>query len=92
MTLLNRKAVANTLAVDERQSLQTLNRDEKTGARSLAGLQEAHTGLEEKKSELSSEISSLEERKEEVRPSVVHHYTTILISISAGRKSFFPSD
>lgn len=84
--------MANTLAVDERQSLQTLNRDEKTGARSLAGLQEAHTGLEEKKTELSSEIASLEDRKDEVRPFAVFHYLTILISIPARPKSSFPSN
>ncbi|KAL5522775.1 hypothetical protein ACEPAG_8793 [Sanghuangporus baumii] len=60
------KAQANTLAVDERQSLQALTRDEKTGARALAALEETFSGLEENKAKLESEISDLEEKKEEV--------------------------
>ncbi|KAL5498941.1 SMC1_1 [Sanghuangporus vaninii] len=60
------KAQANTLAVDERQSLQALTRDEKTGARALAALEETFSGLEENKVKLESEISDLEEKKEEV--------------------------
>ena len=62
----NSKATTNTQAVDERQSLQTLNREEKTAARALSSLQEASTQQEEKKTELGTEIASLRERKEEV--------------------------
>ena len=62
----NSKATTNTQAVDERQSLQTLNREEKTAARALSSLQEASTRQEEKKIELETEIASLKERKEEV--------------------------
>ncbi|EJC99202.1 cohesin complex subunit psm1 [Fomitiporia mediterranea MF3/22] len=60
------RAQANTLAVDERQSLQALIRDEKTSARALASLQEAYTGLEETKSKLETEIADMEDKKEEV--------------------------
>lgn len=60
------KAQASTLAVEERQSLQALTRDEKTNSRALAGLEETFSGLEEKKTKLESEIVDLEEKKEEV--------------------------
>ena len=64
---LNRKAIANTQAVDERQTLQTLSRDEKTSARALANLQEANNRHEERKVELEREASGLEEKKVEVQ-------------------------
>ena len=62
------RAQANTIAVDERQSLQALARDEKTSARTLSALEESFSGLEESKTKLESEITDLEEKKEEVRP------------------------
>ena len=64
---LNRKAIANTQAVDERQTLQTLSRDEKTSARALSNLQEANNRHEERKVELEREASGLEEKKVEVQ-------------------------
>jgi hypothetical protein len=66
LTLFCSKAIANTQAVDERQSLQTLTRDERTSARALAGLQETHDRQEEKKGELETEAATLGERKAEV--------------------------
>ncbi|KAJ7497178.1 condensin complex subunit SMC1 [Mycena latifolia] len=41
------KAAASVLAVDERQSLETLTREHKTSARTLGQLKEKQTGLEE---------------------------------------------
>ncbi|KAJ7098698.1 condensin complex subunit SMC1 [Mycena belliarum] len=41
------KAAASVLAIDERQSLETLTRDHKTTARTLSQLKEKQTGLEE---------------------------------------------
>lgn len=64
--MLCRKAVANTKAVDERQQLQTIQREEKTSARSMGALQEAHSSLETRKNELETEAATLNERKEEV--------------------------
>ena len=60
------RAQANTVAVDERQSLQALIRDEKTSGRTLANIEEAYNGFEESKNKLESEIADLEEKKEEV--------------------------
>lgn len=57
-------------AVDERQSLQTLGREEKTNARTLATLQEACEGREETKQRLESEITTLEEKKGELEERV----------------------
>ncbi|KAF9454363.1 condensin complex subunit SMC1 [Macrolepiota fuliginosa MF-IS2] len=69
------KAQASILAVDERQKLETLTRDEKTANRTLTQLSERQQGLDEKigtkgedlttqtakKDELESKISSLQE-------------------------------
>lgn len=60
-----RKAIANVEAVDERQSVQTLTRDEKTSKRTLEGLREASSRLEEKKASLETEAGTLQERKSE---------------------------
>lgn len=62
----NLKAQANVRAVDERQSLQTLGREEKTSARTLASLQEGCEGREETRQRLESEITTLQEKKEEL--------------------------
>ena len=44
-----RKASASVLAVDERQSLESLIRDEKTVGRALAQLKEKHEKLSEER-------------------------------------------
>jgi hypothetical protein len=61
-----RKAAANILAVDERQSLDTLMRDEKTAARVLTQLTERQQGLEEKRGARGDELRVLGERRAEV--------------------------
>jgi hypothetical protein len=61
-----RKAAANILAVDERQSLDTLTRDEKTAARALTQLTERQHGLEEKRGLRNEELRALGERRSEV--------------------------
>ena len=80
------KAVANTKAVDERQRLQTVSREEKTAARTLTGLQEAHNNMETRKAELEAEVHHLMERKEEVRGSSVIRARFFTI-VTGGRKS-----
>lgn len=60
------RAQANTQAVAERQSLQSLGREEKTSARTLAALQELFGGLEEAKAKLEGEIGDVDEKKGEV--------------------------
>jgi structural maintenance of chromosome 1 len=67
MSLTCRKASASVLAVDERQSLETLTRDEKTASRSLAQLREKHQDLDQKKDKLSEDARIQSERKSEVR-------------------------
>lgn len=62
-----RKASANVLAVDERQSLETLTRDEKTAARTLTQLTERQHGMEEKRELRNEELRVLGERRSEVR-------------------------
>jgi structural maintenance of chromosome 1 len=51
----DRKASASILAVDERQSIETLTRDEKTSSRALAQLGDKQEQLEQKKEKLSDE-------------------------------------
>ena len=61
-----RKASASVLAVDERQSLETLTRDEKTAARTLGQLTERQQGLEEKRGTRVEELRSQTDKKAEV--------------------------
>ncbi|KAL0571911.1 Structural maintenance of chromosomes protein 1 [Marasmius crinis-equi] len=57
------KASANVLAIDERQSLETLTREEKTASRTLSTLTEKQKGLEEKRSMRSEELQAHLEKK-----------------------------
>lgn len=66
MPSILRKASTNVLAVDERQSLETLTRDEKTSSRALAQLQDKHDQLEAKMEQLSQDIATQQEKKSEV--------------------------
>jgi len=52
--------------VDERQSLETLTRDEKTAQRVLAQLKDKQTQLDQKKESLSEDARVQENRKSEV--------------------------
>lgn len=67
------RSQANTQAVEERQSLLALTRDEKTSARALASLQEAYTAFEESKEKLESEIADIEDKKGEVSLQFIIH-------------------
>ncbi|KAH7929959.1 RecF/RecN/SMC protein [Leucogyrophana mollusca] len=60
------KASANVLAVDERQSLETLTRDEKTAHRTLAQLKGKHEEMIQQKEKLSEDSRSQGERKTEL--------------------------
>jgi structural maintenance of chromosome 1 len=60
------KANASMLAVDERQSLETLTRDEKTSSRTLAAIRERHEGMETKREKLIDDARGATARKTEV--------------------------
>jgi len=62
----SRKARASVLAVDERQKLETLTRDEKTANRTLVQLSERQQGLEEKITVRKNDLTAQAARKEEV--------------------------
>ncbi|KAF8630781.1 hypothetical protein AX15_002729 [Amanita polypyramis BW_CC] len=64
------KASASVLAVDERQSLETLTREEKTVSRSLAQLKEKQEGLEEKKETRMGELETQNEKKSELEQKI----------------------
>lgn len=55
------------LAVDERQSLETLTREHKTTARMLGQLKEKQTGLEESRETRLADAQVQSARKAEVR-------------------------
>jgi structural maintenance of chromosome 1 len=61
------KASASVLAVDERQSLETLTRDEKTSSRALTGIRERHDGLQSRRDTLIEDAKVATARKTEVR-------------------------
>ncbi|KAL0960255.1 hypothetical protein HGRIS_011886 [Hohenbuehelia grisea] len=60
------KGQASVLAVDERQALETLTRDEKTNSRSLGQLREKHEGMSEKRTKLVDDAKTLGVRKSEL--------------------------
>lgn len=61
-----RKAQASVHAVEERQSLEILSRDEKTAARKFAQLNDKQEELERKKAKLQEELGVQGGRKGEV--------------------------
>lgn len=63
---LARKASASVLAVDERQSLETLTRDAKTASRSLTQLKEKHQDHAQKRDKLAEDVRVHSDRKSEV--------------------------
>lgn len=63
----NSKASASILAVDERQSLETLSRDEKTAGRTLAQLKDKLEQLTQKRDKLSEEDRTQSQKKAEVK-------------------------
>ena len=64
--MMNRKAQASVLAVAERQSLETLSRDEKTAARSLAQLKDKIEQLTTKRTKLTEDEDAAKRRRTEV--------------------------
>ncbi|EIW51887.1 cohesin complex subunit psm1 [Trametes versicolor FP-101664 SS1] len=60
------KASASILAVDERQSLETLSRDEKTAGRTLAQLKDKLEQLTQKRDKLSEEDRTQSQKKAEL--------------------------
>jgi hypothetical protein len=69
LKFLCRKAAASVLAVDERQSLETLSREHKTISRTLGQLKEKQTGLEENRETRLADAQVQNARKTEVRSS-----------------------
>lgn len=63
-----RKAQASVLAVEERQSLETLSRDEKTSSRGLAQLRDKIEQLSAKKAKLAEDEDTAKTRRTEVDP------------------------
>ena len=70
--------MASTQYIEERQKLQSLQRDEKTSARSLSTLQDNFKRMEERKNELDEQASDLGDKKTEVclQISAIFHVLT----------------
>ncbi|KAJ6561466.1 condensin complex subunit SMC1 [Mycena vulgaris] len=64
------KAAASVLAVDERQSLETLTREHKTITRTLGQLKEKQTGLEEKRETRMADAQVQSARKTELEEKI----------------------
>ena len=64
----HRKASTSVLAVDERQSYETLMRDEKTSSRALAQLKDKLEQLTQRRDKLAEEERTHSQKKAEVRP------------------------
>ncbi|KAF5378785.1 hypothetical protein D9615_006938 [Tricholomella constricta] len=62
----NLKASANVLAIDERQTLERLTRDEKAASRTLTQLTERGKGLSEKRDARIEELNAQTEKKAEL--------------------------
>ena len=60
------------LAVEERQSYETLKRDERTSARTLAQLTERLEGQQEKAQKLRSDRDTQTEKRQEVRSRAIY--------------------
>jgi structural maintenance of chromosome 1 len=79
--VLNSKAQTNILAVDERQQLETLTRDEKTTNRTLAQLTEKRQGFEEKISTRNEDLNTQTGRRVEVMRYLRPMYSSCLIDV-----------
>ncbi|KAG6855965.1 hypothetical protein H0H87_008906 [Tephrocybe sp. NHM501043] len=64
------KASANVLAIDERQSLERLTRDEKATGRSLTQLAEREKGFSEKKEARVEELNTQTQKKTELEEKI----------------------
>lgn len=66
MIFFFRKASASVLAVDERQSLETLTRDVKIASRSLTQLKDKHEDHVQKRDKLADDVRVHSHTKSEV--------------------------
>jgi structural maintenance of chromosome 1 len=64
--VVTRKASANILAVEERQSLEALSRDLKTCRRALTQIKEKYEAFGQRRDKLETDESEASERKDEV--------------------------
>ncbi|KAF8156010.1 condensin complex subunit SMC1 [Crassisporium funariophilum] len=71
------KASSSVLAVDERQSLETLARDEKTSSRALAQLSEKEQGFQEKKTTRTEELHAQTAKKDELEEQIASLQTEL---------------
>ncbi|KAJ7812847.1 hypothetical protein B0H13DRAFT_2143623 [Mycena leptocephala] len=71
------KAAASVLAVDERQSLETLTREHKTVTRTLGQLKEKQTGLEENRETRSADARVQSTRKTELEGKIAELHTDL---------------
>jgi hypothetical protein len=64
--MFHRKAAANSRAVEERQILEKRTRDQKTGARALATLQNKHDGFDTRQTALFRDYETWKQESAEV--------------------------
>lgn len=88
-----RKAQASVLAVDERQKLETLTRDEKTASRALTQLTERLQGLEEKINTRRDDLAAQTGKKAEVMlRSLIHLNVLLMVFLTVGRENIIATD
>lgn len=68
-----RKAQASVLAVEERQTLERLTREEKTASRAFAQLKDRQEELEQKRASLREDSDVYEGKRTDVRTFVCSH-------------------
>jgi len=68
-----RKAQASILAVEERQTLEKLTREEKTSSRTFSQLKDRQEEFEQKRASLRENSSLYEEKRTDVRPFTCSH-------------------
>ena len=67
-----RKASASVLAAHEREQLESLNREEKTAARTLSQLKDKHEQMDDRKNKLLEDARIQQEKKDEVCIHIFH--------------------
>jgi structural maintenance of chromosome 1 len=67
---ISRKAQGSVLAVEERQALERLTREEKTASRTFAQLRDSQEEFEQKRACLREDNNVHEAKKSDVRPFV----------------------
>ena len=85
----SRKAEASLLAVDERQALDTLNREEKTASRTFTQLNDKQEEFQRKREKLKEDIDVQGRKKDEVAHSALllhelDYLTTRNLNLPAG--------